>query len=314
MEHERNPSTETIRRTLRSALVALAVATVVTSASSACTSFAVYGDAPLYGMNFDYDTSLEARLLFDASGPASSFQVAFVSDGHVTRVSGLNDRGLFASQQYVFPRAAEAEWPDGDELCPWTLYNLALAEFETVAEVTGHLNGSTMTHCPGATLHLLFADSSGGAVVVEAGDGDEASTLLEGSFVVMTNFPNASIDTSDPRAADGVGADRYLVAYDYIAERVDAFDVADGLEVLRRTSWEQTRTSTVFDPVALVAYVALEGDFDRILRVDVAEGTVTTHEGFPAPREWTLGPRGVPTGEFGRPPGFMERLRGLFGR
>jgi hypothetical protein len=211
----------------------------------------------------------------------------------------MNEHGLFVSTQELHPMA-EAGPPGPGEQCPGGLYYQSLPEFASVAEVEEHLETTRMVNCYKKTLHLLFADPSGNAIIVEParylpGDEEHRITRLSDDRIVMTNFANCRFAGAGRDSVFGFGADRYRIAHDYLDEHFEGFGVEDGLELLRRASWRYTRCSMVFDPAAREVYVALEGDFSKILRVSLDDARVETHSGYDEHRSWKLDRLGVPT-------------------
>jgi len=303
---------------MRTLFLTLLLSAVLTApfASHACTGFAVYSEQALYGMNFDHDTSVPVRLLIDESEGTRAFHLAFVmGPRNMPRTAGMNEHGLFASDQELHPMVGGASMPGPGEQCAWQLYAQALSEFATVSDVDEHLKTHRMVNCPGVTLHLLFADPSGRAMIVEPGDDDDIIIPIERDYIVMTNFPNCEFAGSELDDVHGVGADRYQIAHEYLEEHFEGFDVSDGLELLKRSSSRWTRCSMVFDPVAGEVYVALEGDFAKILRVSIEDATIETYSGFDEHASWRLGRLGVSTAELaGEDPGLMDRIIRFFVR
>jgi hypothetical protein len=310
-------------KTVSNALLALSVIGLALLAGAAparaCTGFAVYSDSPVYGMNFDYDPDVPVRLLIDDSGGTRVFHLAFVmGPRRMPRTAGMNEHGLFVSTQELHPME-KAGPPEPGEQCPGGLYYQSLPEFTSVADVEEHLETTTMVNCHDKTLHLLFADPSGAAIIVEPagylpGDDGHRITRISDGRLVMTNFANCLFAGVDRDSIFGFGADRYRIAHDYLDENSDGFNVESGLELLERASWRYTRCSMVFDPAAREAYVALEGDFSKILRVSLDDATVETHAGYDEHRSWKLDRLGVPTTALreGRGVGLFERIRGFF--
>ncbi len=307
-----------MRGVLRSTIAAaLAAATLLgATACHACTSFAAYSRTTLYGMNFDYDTSVPVRLLVDESAETAAFHLAFVMGPRsVPRTAGMNEHGLFVATQELHPMVPDSAPPGPGEECFWRLYAQALSQFASVSEVEGYLATHRTVNCPGVTLHLLAADPSGRAVVVEPGADGHVVTEVENNRIVMTNFANCEFAGSDPDSIHGVGAGRYRIAHDYLEEHFEDFDVADGLGLLESAASQWTRCSMVFDPAAGEVYVALEGDFSKILRVSLADRTIETHSGYEEQRFWRLNEWGISSAALqGREPGFLERVRDFFGR
>jgi hypothetical protein len=298
-------------------VLAMAVAPAV---ARPCTGFAVYADRTLFGMNFDYDKNVEVRLLVDDAGGTRAFHLAFVTEtGRVPRTAGMNEHGLFVSAQELHPMV-NAGPPGPGEVCPGALYARALPEFERVSDVTTFLETREMVNCYATTLHLLFADPSGSAIIVEPGVDGHEITKLEGDRIVMTNFANCGLAAAgtpevDPEQAAGFGADRYRAAHSAIDERFDGFDLEDAMDVLQDASWKYTRCSMVFNPSDGAVYVAVEGDFTKILRADIEAGTIETFSGYDESSSWPLAGRGVTLKELeGHEPAFLDRIIRAFTR
>jgi hypothetical protein len=262
--------------------------------SFACTSFAIYADETFYGMNFDYP-DVELRFTIRPSGDINVFQMEFSQGNDFSATVGMNSAGLFSSCQMLYPETPAATSPGPNDLYPWQVYDEALFNFENVAEVTEFIGDKRVV--PWAvTLHDLFADVHGDAMVVEAGGKENVITRIEGDFIVMTNFPNGEFAGQSYQAVEGVGADRYKIAYENLSDHIDTFDVDLGLETLEKAilSGEfSTQASMVFDPERGQVYIALKRDFSKIWRVSIADGTIETFSGFGQARKVALDASGV---------------------
>ena len=261
--------------------------------SFACTSFAVYSNATLYGMNFDYPDT-EIRFTINPTGGLKVFQMEFEQNGWSPTV-GMNSAGLFSSCQMLFPEAAAAASPGTDELYPWQVYGEALFNFDSVADVAKFIEDKKVVHYS-VTLHDLFADTQGNAMIVEVGETENAITKIEQDFIVMTNFPNKDFTGQSYETVEGVGAERYKIAYENIANHMAAFDVERGLDTLEKVALSgdfSTQASMVFDPEKDEVYIALKRDFGKIWKVSIENGTIETYLGFSKARKMELGPAGV---------------------
>ena len=262
--------------------------------SFACTSFAVYAGETLYGMNFDYP-DVELRFTIRPSRDKQVFQMEFAQgDGFAVTV-GMNSAGLFSSCQMLHPEARATASPGPNDLYPWQVYEEALFNMESVKEVTEFISDKRVVHWS-VTLHDLFADVYGDAMVVEAGRTENVITRIEDDFLVMTNFPNGEFAGQSYTEVEGVGADRYQIAYENISDNLDRFDVELGLETLQKAvlSGEfSTQASMVFDPERGQVYIALRRDFDKIWKVSIADGTIETFSGFSRTRTMPLDASGV---------------------
>jgi hypothetical protein len=262
--------------------------------SFACTSFAAYADETFYGMNFDYP-DVELRFTIRPSGDRKVFQMEFSQGNDFATTVGMNSAGLFSSCQMLYPEAPATTSPGPDDLYPWQIYEEALFNLESVREVTEFISDRRVVH-GNVTLHDLFADVYGDAMVVEAGDTENVITRIEDDFIVMTNFPNGEFAGLSYKEVEGVGADRYKIAYENISDHIETFDVDLGLDTLEKAvlSGEfSTQASMVFDPQRGQVYIALKKDFSKIWKVSIADETIEAFSGFGQTRKVALDASGL---------------------
>jgi hypothetical protein len=247
----------------------------------ACTGFAVYGDTPIYGMNFDYPLT-EVRLAIDQNSSIAYFAMEFEQeDGFVSTV-GMNGQGLFSTLQMQYPEAAGRQERGGDELfVPELLY--MIGEYATVDDLMRSVGDRRLLQWSGVTLHSLLADPTGSALIAEAGDTQNEIMPMEGNFIVMTNFTNADFRDTPYDQINGVGAGRYITACEYIQENQDGFGIDEALACLQATTQEggyPTLCSMAFAPEEQCVYVALHRDFDAIWKISIPGKTIETYRGF----------------------------------
>jgi hypothetical protein len=225
----------------------------------------------------------------------------------------MSSRGVFSALQELYPQEPGRASAGPDELFLWQVYARALAEFDSVGQVTELLETRrVIQHERGKNLHVIVADPDGGALVVEPGDEGNALTPIDGRFIVMTNFCIYDFAGSEPDDIIGFGADRYVAARSYLDEHADSLDLEGAFEVLKRTAWEWTQASMVFAPERGEVYLAFRGDFEKVLRVTLATRTVETYSGYDQQASWSIGALGLPATTFDRPrSGFLARLKQL---
>ncbi len=262
----------------------------------ACTSFAVYSGRTFYGMNFDYPPC-EVRFALEEHEAGLVFIGTFWMGDHYGRTVGMNSQGLFSSCQMVSPAKAEVEQPSPEELYIWNAFYDGLQNCSCVGEVTDVIADKRLVQYPTLTLHNLYADVEGSAVVVEPGETGNVITEIDGPFMVMTNFPNGDFQGVDYHEVRGDGAHRYRTAYATIEEQLEDFDLDDAFETLERTVQSTgeypTLYSLVFDPIAREVYIVLERDFDHIWKVSLDNQTIETHQGFDKAVILPMAPEGV---------------------
>ncbi len=277
-------------------VLAVALVGVISLVGAGCTGFAVYSGRTLYGMNFDYPPN-EILFSIEEHQTGAVFIGSFWMGEQYGRTVGMNEHGLFASDQMVSPPRATVDEPAEDELFIWNAFYDGLRECESVDEVLSWIGDRRVVQYQSLQLHNLYADPTGDAMVVECGAAENVITEIDGPFIVMTNFHNGDVAGLDLGDVVGDGADRYRDAHRYIEENLEAFDVDHGFEVLRRTSMPtgnfKTRYSLVLDPAALEIYIALERDYDHIWKVSLVDRTIETYRGFDGHIVLQLGEDGV---------------------
>jgi len=274
----------------------LFLVSVIVEVGLGCTSFAVYSSKPLYGMNFDYPPN-EIRFSIEEHEAGAVFIGSFWMEEHYGRTVGMNEHGLFSSDQMVFPLRAESEEPAEDELYIWDAFYSCLQECATVDEVVSLVGDNRLVQYPTLPLHNLYADPSGNAMVVEAGNSGNVITEINEPFLIMTNFHNGDFKETKLNDIHGDGASRYQTAYTYIEKHLEDFNIDHAFEVLRQTAQTsgdfKTRYSLVFDPIARQIYIALERDYDHIWKVSLDMLTIETFAGFSQQKILPLGDEGI---------------------
>lgn len=257
---------------------------ILSSCSSlfACTSFAVYADNPFYGMNFDYDPSREMMFCIDRIGTVTVFDMRFDLGGYYGSTVAVNSNGLFCNLQELYPEVPPED-PDPDEMTLVELFVESANSLGSCQDVRTVMDNYRIV-MGSISLHSLYADMTGDAMVVEVGQEGNVITPMKGNFIVMTNFPNNECADTGYEEVYGAGDDRYKAAYAYLLEHNSTFDVDDGFAVLKRavntSEYYPTRCSLVFDPENNDVYVALEGNFDKIWKISLENETVETFKGF----------------------------------
>jgi hypothetical protein len=257
-----------------------------TSPSRACTSFAVYGSKIFYGMNFDYP-DVELKFVITTSGEFKIFQALFVQNGNTSAICGMNSKGLFSSIQMLYPEVTSWTTPQPPAIIDlYGAYTYMLANSSDLEYALNIMNlmGIKVIHVQGTTLHNFFADKYGKAYVLEVGEDKNFLTPAENNFLVMTNFPNNQFIGKPLDEINGVGADRYKTAFQYIQTNKDTFSFNNGLETLQKTVQAngdyKTQVSLLFDPATNEIFIVLKRDFTKIWKVSINDGTIETYQGF----------------------------------
>jgi penicillin V acylase-like amidase (Ntn superfamily) len=107
------------------------------SLSVACTSFAVYSNNTVYGMNFDYKPNLLQIFAISSEIQGKVFHLKPFGFGEV---AGMNMQGLFASCQGLIPEEKPPAARSKDQISTWIFHKMALSRFEQVPQVKDLLN------------------------------------------------------------------------------------------------------------------------------------------------------------------------------
>lgn len=248
----------------------------------ACTSFAVYTDKTFYGMNFDYEPFRELKFCIDTRKDIKTFDMQLQWEGGFTPIVAMNTKGLFGNLQMLFPEVPAKASIDPGELRISELLSESTTTLGSCQDVIDVMSDYKIVMGT-VSLHSLYADVYGDAMVVEVGQKDNVITKIEGNFIVMTNFPINEVADKPYENVYGAGSDRYKTAYAYLAEHANTFDLDDGFYLLKSVvsqGMSATRCSMVFDPENNDVYIALEGNFDMIWKISLESETVETFKGF----------------------------------
>lgn len=254
--------------------------TIEPSSPWACTSFAVYNGSPLYGMNFDYP-DVPIRFTIQEYGDLKVFQMEFRDQTQFVPTVGMNSSGLFSSSQMLFPEQPSFRGSD-DFMNLWQLFRAGLYRHHNVAQVLALIEDYQIITSD-LTLHDLFADPTGEAVIVEVIDQQEELTQITGEYIIMTNFPVSSIQGQSISEIEGAGADRYRIADRIIQENLDDFQVDTGFQILEEAALRgdfSTQASMVFDPIKQEIYIVLNRNFGKIWIASLVDNNIRTWRGF----------------------------------
>lgn len=264
------------------------------TAALACSCFAVYTPAPVYGMNFDYPP--EAEIGFLLSGEDNTvFQMMFFEDsyGQWIPTVGMNSQGIFSSMQYQCPMEEGNADLSENEIFQYQLYGRVLDSCSTFTDVKGVLGDNQVVNLFDLTLHTFIAGTDGRAMIVETGNHGNSITRISEDWLVMTNFPVGDFPGVPLSEIHGVGDDRYRAAMEAINSMYSGFSVDSGLDVLRAARnndevWS-TKASMVFDPSHRMVYFCIDNDFTKVWQVSMDTGIWETLEGFAEKRSITPG-------------------------
>ncbi|VFQ44646.1 hypothetical protein [Desulfoluna butyratoxydans] len=275
-----------MKRLTRSLLITGLTLLCASGTALACTSFAVYAPQPIYGMNFDY-ARFPMKLRIVTKGDLRTFHLAFEKQLGKQRffanTGGMNSKGLFYACQELHPFDLNPPEP-GEGNLPLYLLNTMPERVHTVKEIEKACDGTHLIQLKGVTIHTLFADMTGRAMVVETGKKQNILSHMTGNYIAMANFPNHTLKGVTYTEAKGLGDWRYQIACRYLETSQTDFSVNNGLTLLEkaqdRDPMHSTACSMVFAPATSDVYIAFHADFSKIWKVSLMEGTIETFRGF----------------------------------
>ncbi len=253
-------------------------------------------------MNFDY-SNVDMRFVISHTATGKFFHFQFYTSGYWSSTVGMNSNGFFSSCQMLYPEVSTWHNPGEDEITIGQLFYNSLLSVDSTNTITTYFEtyDTRVIHSYGLTLHDLFADKYGIAITLEVDEPEPLITEPDNDFLIMTNFPNSEFVGQPYTQVEGVGADRYIAAYEYINDSLEDFDFADGMETLQRSMQAgggfPTQCSFLFDPVELEIYIVIKRDFDHIWKVDLQDETIETYQGFDLYRILDIGAGGITADE-----------------
>jgi hypothetical protein len=274
------------------------------SSAYACTSFALYGAQIFYGMNFDY-FSIPLKFLIESNMGMNIFHLSFLYDQTVddpeykdyfAKTCGINSKGLFCASQEIEPHIEGHKKAGKSEVHIDDQYE-TISRYFNVDQIEKNIKGKQWIQFIGPSIHNLFADIKGNAIITETDNNENLVTHIENEFIVMSNFSNHGLIGKFYKEAVGAGADRYITAYDHIMENMNSFSVDKGFDLLKKVSLREedcsTQCSMIFQPQTNHIYIAVYQDFEAIWKVSLNNRTIETHRGFNKHYQARLGEDGI---------------------
>lgn len=298
-------------------IIILCLSLLICVPVSASTSFAVYSEKPVYGINFDYN---DAEIKFDLIKVnkmkifhigIEEQQLVDVKDGYLPKVD-MNNKGLFISTQVLIHPSRFLIDQTAKRYEMGALAPDAIRQFGYLDEILQFIDNKTLI-CTNTSLHALVADVTGKAAIIETGDKNTVTETGCG-FIVMTGASAGKNTANDGNSDEKIEKDTYDNAFTYIRDKKQGFSIDKGFEVLKNTvqSWKGggTLCSMIFDPVDCEVFIALNGDFSKIWKASLNNETIETWKGFKNKTRINLG-NGVTAGELLHPKTYFERY-GLY--
>ncbi len=258
------------------------------SGGDACAIFAALGepDHSLLGRGFDWGYSPALLLFINPPGGYASVSMVDLTHlglagepeeglsvwqkmrmlaGPLFPLDGMNECGLIVA---VATLAGSSDKHEDDKSFIHCLAAVRwiLDHCRTVAEALTWLGGVDIGFTPVVGLHLMLADPTGNAAVVEWIDGEPCVIRNEQPWQAATNFALAKI--KDP---DEVTCSRYRLILAALEKRQGKLTVAQALDILKQVA-DKTPWSVVYDMDAREMHLVMNRQFDRVYRFDLKGG------------------------------------------
>lgn len=305
-------------------ILSLTLLALFSSTALACTSFAVYAQQPLYGMNFDRPPT---DLVFFVSGErpkegqedsVRSFHFTWTDGKNGEKVSVAMSGGILIAVQQQSPIGSVTRSPDylGEkemyisQILPAVLEMQADQPDISYKDILKKLGKKRFVQEKGAGFHCLIADAKGNAAILEVGEKANKTLPITGEYIVMSNFANTPFKGKAYSKVKGPGANRYIAASKYIEENIEEFGLEQAFETLNRTRQTLTRCSMVFAPEEESVYLSIDKDFEEIWKASLAKMTIETYSGFPEKTIISIPQKGIPASKLTgyQTAGFFKRL------
>ena len=277
-------------------IVSVLTITSLYSSVEACTGFCVYGKNTLYGMNFDYQDT-ELKFLIQSRNGINIFHLYFSTGTQFIGTAGINDRGLVSTLQFQYPLNYNPNPKQSDQKYIWEMYNHALENYETIAEVDNYLNSFRLIQTSYNSIHTLIGAKDSNAAIYEAGTERNMITRLEHNYIVMSNFCHSEYAGIPPAEINDVGADRYRIARAHIEETINEYDVDNAIETLRRSAQYSgdfpTQCSMVFSPNTNEVFIMIKRNFEQIWKLSLDTKTIETFRGFSFHQSFQVNSSGI---------------------
>ena len=250
-----------------------------------CTSFAVYSqEKAIYGMNFDAD-DIDLKLKVSSYNDINLFYFSGLLDNKYRDIAGFNSEGLFICTQAVEYGPGFKSSCNENDWVAFDIFDEALKKAKKTSEFFEILNKRVISYprnplFPDLGLHTIIADKNGDAFILEEGNGTNNVSPILNDFIIMTNFPNGDFKGAKYNEVYGIGADRYICAYDYIHNNFDSFGINEAFEVLSKTSRDDTRCSIVYDPYENEIYISFKKDISKKWKISMIEKTIQSLDVF----------------------------------
>ncbi|GKX27679.1 hypothetical protein SH1V18_01590 [Vallitalea longa] len=262
-----------------------------------CTSFACYNNAPIYGMNFDYN---DVKLKFNIvnQNNINIFQIMFQIEGEYVPTAGFNSNGIFGAAQVMISDIETFVEGNDDLIEPYLVYKKAMENASDIEYIMDNVIGQKrLNYSRQLKGHQLYADEFGQTVIIEPSKSGNTYLISDKKNTVMTNFSNSELINKDINSINGFGIDRYITATKMLNNIQDKFDYDLAFEVLEKTQLSEgeitTQCSIVIKQDSMDIFLCVRRDFNKIWKISLNDKTIETYRGFKRYKKMVIDQKGV---------------------
>jgi len=247
-----------------------------------CTSFATYLGRPLYGMNFDF-LEREIQFKIETYQGFSALLISFAEEGEYLYIAGMNENGVFFNFQIEESAADMPALKSKNNIEIGTLFEKAMSSSRDLDSIREIVRSNSVIAEGPLNLHSLLADKQGNAFILEFDGYKNYVCKSSDKFIVMTNFPNRELTSKPLNQICGAGTDRYKLAFSYIRDNKESFDMEHAFKTLKMTaqSKEHCKTicSMVFLPDTNEMYFTLNNDDSKMWKISMKDMILESYRG-----------------------------------
>ena len=259
----------------------------------ACTAFSVKSQKVYYGKNWDFNPDRNDTVFYmlDVDEDITRLDIRLSSNYLCTSV---NNKGLFVTTNYNTNIKSAKDYKGlKNKIILRDFHEESVGQVSSINEINQIVDGKNILSI-GYPEHIFSSDLEGNACILETDNENSYIINDEDGFLVMTNFPNHTVKIQDN--LDSITCYRYKIAYQYIKDNIDSFDMEDGIEVLKRTAQAgafPAKYSLLGDPEENVIYLFLNRDYDKIWKISFKSRTISTFKGFEENTVFNFGINGI---------------------
>lgn len=255
-----------------------------------CSSFSVYSNITMMGMNFDFFNDPEMKLDILHFDDTKAFTLSFEHGENFYQTLGISDSGLFQTFQSVAPKTYIGEYKITKNI-GGLIYEVM--GWEDLDEIDLLLEKYRLVSPSNFSLHTHIAHMDGRAMVLEVGKNGNVVIERKSEYLVMTNFFMGDYDVFQDGIARNSSCWRYENIRTMLDKYTDNLDLNKGFEILESAVQSLTMASVIFIPEEMNIYICFKKDFDKVWKISLEDETIETFKGFETPKISKIGGKGI---------------------